>query len=657
MKKITLLLSLLIPVFTFSQIINIPADYPSIQQGIDAANNGDTVLVDTGTYFENINFNGKAITVASHYIVDGDTNHINNTTIDGSQPDNPHLGSVVTFMSGEDTTSVINGFTITGGSGLGIANKRVGGGIICFQSGAKILNNKILNNEITHSDRAIGGGICSYYDVGEEWVIMENNNISGNSCNATNISANGGGIYTGTNARIINNNISNNECICELANADGGGVEIENLHGIVDTVFLLNNTIHYNSVSAFSLSAGGGVASIYSYNIIQNNTIKYNTVTGEETHGGGLWFLQSAGTLMSNNVISYNTVNKVNKYWGAGVLFMEPLGAIYITDNEFSYNTGELTPVGAGGALSFNGAFNILVYVQDNLIIHNEAYHGGGFYEKNCYNVILIDNLFVENKSYRGGAIGTFHPAITSHKLEGREKDFSPRIINNTFSLNTASSDAGAIRLQCDINAPVIYNCIFHGNESPLGDDIYNWRDDTAMVSFSNIDTMGIVGNWTGRSNINTNPMFVNSGEHPYQINDYSPCIDAGTPDTTGLNLPEYDLAGEKRIFNDRVDMGAYEWSTFVGVAESAINHKLKVRVYPNPFSTSTTIEYDLPQPSTVQLTIFNHLGTQVDFIQQNQSRGKQQITWDALSLPPGIYYFRLQTGEQLASGKLVIVH
>ncbi len=98
-----------------AQIIHVPGDQPTIQDGINVANNGDTVLVAEDTYFENINFRGKAITVASNFIQYGDTTHINNTIINGSQPSYPDSASVVSFISGEDTTSVISGFTITGG--------------------------------------------------------------------------------------------------------------------------------------------------------------------------------------------------------------------------------------------------------------------------------------------------------------------------------------------------------------------------------------------------------------------------------------------------------------------------------------------------------------------------------------------------------------
>ena len=87
--------------------IYVPADRPSIQSAIDFASDGDVIIVEDSTYYENISFMGKAITVASRFLIDGDESHIDNTIIDGSQAANPDSASTVMFVHGEDTTSFI----------------------------------------------------------------------------------------------------------------------------------------------------------------------------------------------------------------------------------------------------------------------------------------------------------------------------------------------------------------------------------------------------------------------------------------------------------------------------------------------------------------------------------------------------------------------
>jgi len=123
-------------------IINVPTDIDSIQGGIDLAVDGDTVLVQVGTYVENINFNGKNIVVGSLTLTTGDTSLISQTVIDANGS-----GSVVTFENGEDTTAILCGFTITGGRGTIVGDiSPVGGGIYINNSNPQLKYLNIINN-------------------------------------------------------------------------------------------------------------------------------------------------------------------------------------------------------------------------------------------------------------------------------------------------------------------------------------------------------------------------------------------------------------------------------------------------------------------------------------------------------------------------------
>ena len=81
MKKI--LIVVLLVTVTFGITINVPEDYPTIQEAINVSSDGDLVLVADGTYYENLIVN-KEITIASHYINDEDLSHRDNTIIDGT---------------------------------------------------------------------------------------------------------------------------------------------------------------------------------------------------------------------------------------------------------------------------------------------------------------------------------------------------------------------------------------------------------------------------------------------------------------------------------------------------------------------------------------------------------------------------------------------
>ena len=81
----------------------------------------------------------------------------------------------------------------------------------------------------------------------------------------------------------------------------------------------------------------------------------------------------------------------------------------------------------------------------------------------------------------------------------------------------------------------------------------------------------------------------------------------------------------------------------------------LRLKNFPNPFSSSTTIEFELDQPGDFEIVIVNPFGQMVDKISQRGQTGTNQLTWDAGSLPAGIYVCRIVAGNKKATRKVVL--
>lgn len=100
-------------------------------------------------------------------------------------------------------------------------------------------------------------------------------------------------------------------------------------------------------------------------------------------------------------------------------------------------------------------------------------------------------------------------------------------------------------------------------------------------------------------SNIDTDPLFTGGDDiHDplyYSLSSASPCIDAGTPDISELGLPPYDLAGNWRIWNGRIDMGTFEYGSEPWVSSSDPYippvQELAISAFPNPFHVFTNIK------------------------------------------------------------------
>ncbi|MDM8522467.1 SBBP repeat-containing protein [Desulfococcaceae bacterium HSG8] len=419
-----------------SETLAVPGDYSTIQAAIDAASDGDTVLVSDGTYTgegnKNLDFNGKAITVRSE-------NGPENCIIDCEND-----GRGFHFHSGEGEDSVLSGFSIINGSvskhGGGIffnnssptisncvireSSATYGGGIHLNQSSPIISDCTISDNEATE----FGGGIyCNWYC----YPIITNSTVSGNSATIK-----GGGVYL---YKYSSPTVSG--CVVRNNQATYGG-------GI--WCYQSSPTITGCLVSGNSASShGGGIHCNASSPVISNSVIYDNRTT----YGGGIWCYYSAPSV--TNCLIYG--NQASSH-GGGIHCNHSSPSITnctVTNNSATYGSGISCYIASNPSIAnsvfWNDAPSEIFRDQSNPVVTYSNIQGGYTGEGN----INTDPMFVDaaNGDYHLTSVSPCIDAGTSAGAPGQDLDGLPRPQNNM-------ADMGAYEFRYSLRFPGEYPTI-----------------------------------------------------------------------------------------------------------------------------------------------------------------------------------------------------
>jgi len=515
--------------------------YNTVQEGLNAASNGDEVVVLPGTYLERVTFDGSGIT-ADFTLRSTDPDNpavVAATIIDGDLDGDPGTaeGSAVTFSGAETETVLFNGMTVTGGNGvekgggiLGegeaaeptyatITNCVVTGNYAWYGGGLFRCNGLIEGNTITDNSAGVGGGLSHCHGV-----------ITGNVISYNVTSGNGAGLYM-CHFSIVANTITENEsaqdggglfgCHCSITGNDITANQARRGAGLSDC----NSEIWGNDITGNTADvAGGGVFECHGY--VHDNTISDN-VGGSE--GGGFYFCDAH---IADNLIAGNSSGS----GGGGLNHCDGL----VDGNTIRDNTAEK----GAGLVYCDG------YIAGNTILHNTADEsGGGLY---FCTADIVNNLITGNAAgLEGGGL---------NRCTGG-------VISNTVCGNHAGNSGGGL-YDCDDG--YITNCILWGNSAPTGAQMYVYVT----------PTYSCIQDWTGGGDGNTSsdPAFVDEGywtgtpgssdwiDGDYRLLPTSSCIDSADGDLA----PALDMNGNPRFDHPDVantgvgtppyaDMGALE--------------------------------------------------------------------------------------------------
>jgi predicted outer membrane repeat protein len=482
-------------------------DFRTIQEAIDASVPGALIVVDPGTYPENIHFDGKWIVLRGTDPQDPEV--VAATIIDGMND-----GTVVSFDGTEGPETLLSGLTVTNG------NERAGAGIrgataLRVPTRARVSYCRIIGNSGT-AIREVDGEIS-------HCLIRDNTSIASPGTLST-VSQCDGVIRD----CVISDNLASEgavgysfgrleDCLFENNRSYGDGGALFEYLGRVSNCEFRGNVARSPGTSRRSGGAIAGGAGRLEDCVFVGN---------ESTDRGGA----IAGW---RGVIADCTIRANDSRLGGGISTSNAdLVRCTVIDNHASES---------GGGLFTNEGDALLIACT---VSSNSAdVMGGGLLVASPDRPTLINCLFVRNTAVAGGAIALvdYSTPIQSHL----------NVRNCTLTGNSAtrggaiSADSNSLPDLIEIADSLIWN----GAGS-----IVIRNGSSIAIRYSDIQA-----GWIGEGNIDADPRFVDPDNDDFHLLSISPCIGVGDAGTFGID--EFDLDREPRVMGGRVDMGADEFT------------------------------------------------------------------------------------------------
>lgn len=413
-----------------------------------------------------------------------------------------------------------------------------------------------------------------------------------------------------------------------LPNGGWKQIRIENIPASVDsTVFKYCEFSYAKAVAADSVHGYGGAVCIRNTNRVSVSHCTFRN--NYAFFSGGAVYLENASVLVENNHFEANRCGQTFAYYGYGGGLCTDWGNPVIRRNTFTLNSS--TGIAGGLCVRFRDC-----PVSHNIFDDNFSALGGGFgilHVDTC-RYVISNNLVINNgAAFFGGGIST--------------NNCSPTYVNNTICNNHCEGGGGGFYCK-DSVVPVLYNNILFGNTQYGGESnqVYLW-DMLAQPDFYHNNVEGGFENFAGtggtafsgawENNIDEDPQFA-AGSFVPAIG--SACINSGCPDTTGLMVPETDLAGLSRIVDEIIDMGAFENQQPVLTAEIPESGFVFHGPVPNPATEKVHFSFGFSTPGRLIFYITDLSGNVKAQIHSGPVNPGRHEFWYApdQDLPAGIF-------------------